>query len=282
MKAEGTRFRTGVDVGVDLPAKALLGWFDAIVLAGGATAARDINVPGRDLSGVHFAMDFLTQQNKRMAGDTIPKSSEISAKGKRVVVIGGGDTGSDCVGTCHRQGAVDITQLELMPRPPEERDRSTPWPNWPLQLRTSHAHEEGCRREWSVMTTSLVGENGRLQALRGVRAEPDVDAEGRVRFVPVKGSDFVLEADLVLLAMGFTGPARSPLLDDLGVKLDGRGNVATGADRMTSVHGVFAAGDMRRGASLIVWAIREGRDVAKGVERWLKSSAAHSAMRAAR
>jgi len=255
---EGVVFETGVDVGVDISADALRAEFDAVLLAGGAMQARELRVPGRELGGVHLAMDYLPQQNKRVAGDTIEPNATIWAGGKRVVVIGGGDTGSDCVGTAHRQGASEVYQLEVLPRPPIERDVSTPWPLWPHRLRTSHAHEEGCVREWSVTTTELVGENGQVTALVGKRTDTD-DA-------------FRLDVDLVLLAMGFTGPVRDGLLADLGVELTARGAVATVPGHMTSVHGVFAAGDMRRGASLIVWAIREGRDAAVGIDQYLAST----------
>jgi glutamate synthase (NADPH) small chain len=271
LEAEGVVFVTGVEVGRDIPASVLAADFDAVLLAGGASVPRELPVPGRELGGVHLAMDFLEQQNRRVAGETIPADRSISALGKLVVVIGGGDTGSDCVGTCHRQGAVDVVQLELMPRPPEERDPSTPWPNWPMQLRTSHAHEEGGRRDWGVLTTGLSGEGGRVRRLHAVRAEPRVDAAGRTQFAAVPGSELTIDADLVLLAMGFTGPAQDGLLAELGVALDARGNVATDAHHMTTVDGVFAAGDARRGASLIVWAIREGRDAARGVDRYLQA-----------
>jgi glutamate synthase (NADPH/NADH) small chain len=257
--SEGVVFETGVDVGVEISADALRADFDAVLLAGGAMQPRELRVPGRELGGVHLAMDFLSQQNRRVAGLPVDASAEIWAGGKRVVVIGGGDTGSDCVGTCHRQGATEVYQLEVLARPPLERDASTPWPLWPHRLRTSHAHEEGCVREWSVSTTQLVGEQGRVSALHGKRTDT--------------GDDIRLDVDLVLLAMGFTGPVREGLLAQLGVNLNARGSVATGPDHMTSVDGVFAAGDMRRGASLIVWAIREGRDAAGSIDRYLASVA---------
>jgi glutamate synthase (NADPH) small chain len=209
---------------------------------------------------VHLAMDFLSQQNRRVAGDTIGAESEIWAGGKRVVVIGGGDTGSDCVGTCHRQGATVVHQIEVLPRPPIERDATTPWPLWPHRLRTTHAHEEGCVRDWSVSTTNLSGIDGRVTTLHGVRAAAMGSSESEV---------FRLDVDLVLLAMGFTGPVREGLLGELGVSLNARGSVSTDANHMTSVDGVFAAGDMRRGASLIVWAIREGRDAGAAIDRYL-------------
>jgi len=254
---EGVVFEIGVDVGVDIPVDTLRADFDAILLAGGAMQPRDLRVPGRELGGVHLAMDFLSQQNRRVAGDSIDPKSAIWAEGKRVVVIGGGDTGSDCVGTCHRQGAAVVYQLEVLPRPPIERDVSTPWPLWPHRLRTTHAHEEGCVREWSISTTRLVGSGSEVATLHGTHSDT--------------GEAFSLDVDLVLLAMGFTGPVREGLLAELGVTLNARGAVATDANHMTNVDGVFAAGDMRRGASLIVWAIREGRDAAASIERYLAS-----------
>ena len=271
MRAEGVAFRPNVRVGVDVAPDALHRDFDALCLAAGATAARDLDVPGRALGGVHLAMEFLSQQNRRIAGDPIDPAEEISARGKRVVVIGGGDTGSDCVGTCHRQGAARVHQFELLPQPPAARAPSTPWPLWPMQLRTSHAHEEGCEREWSVSTTGFSGgKDGRVRKLHAVRVAMGETPDGRPQVVPVAGSEFTLDADLVLLAMGFTGPPRQdPLLDGLGVRRDARGNVATDGDHRTSVDNVFAAGDVRRGQSLIVWAIREGRDAAEAIDRHL-------------
>jgi glutamate synthase (NADPH/NADH) small chain len=256
---EGVVFETGVDVGADISADALRADFDAVLLAGGATQPRDLRVSGRDLGGVHLAMDFLSQQNRRVAGDRIDPITEISASGKRVVVIGGGDTGSDCVGTAHRQGATEVHQLEVLARPPVDRDASTPWPLWPHRLRTTHAHEEGGVREWSVSTTRLSGQDGRVATLHGTRTDT--------------GDEVRLDVDLVLLAMGFTGPVREGLLGELGVAFTARGAVATDADHMTNVDGVFAAGDMRRGASLIVWAIREGRDAAASIDRCLAARA---------
>ena len=258
---EGVVFETGVDVGVDITASDLRAEFDAVLLAGGAQAARDLRVPGRELDGVHLAMDFLSQQNRRVAGDATDDAAAIWAGGKRVVVIGGGDTGSDCVGTCHRQGATEVHQLEVLARPPIERDSSTPWPLWPHRLRTTHAHEEGCVREWNVATTRLSGDLGQVTALHGTRGDTS--------------EEFRLDVDLVLLAMGFTGPVREGLLTELGVELTARGAVGTGPNHMTSVDGVFAAGDMRRGASLIVWAIREGRDAAAAVDGFLASRVSH-------
>ncbi|HET6466367.1 MAG TPA: glutamate synthase subunit beta [Nitrospiria bacterium] len=271
MRAEGVVFKPGVDVGRDVPAGRLLENFDAVCLAGGAMVARELPVPGRDLDGIHPAMDYLTQQNKINAGDAIDPGVRITAQNKRVVIIGGGDTGSDCLGTTHRQGAKDVYQFELLPQPPEARAPSTPWPLWPMMLRSSHAHEEGCKREWSVSTKRFSGQNGRVTRLHAVRVEMKTDPSGRTQFVEMPGTEFELEADLVLLAMGFTGPVREGLLADLGVRLDARGNVAVDENQMTSVEGVFAAGDMKRGASLIVWAIREGRDAAKGIDQYLRT-----------
>ncbi|HEX6966728.1 MAG TPA: glutamate synthase subunit beta [Gemmatimonadaceae bacterium] len=272
MRSEGVVFRTGVHVGVDVPARVLREEFDAICLAGGAEVARHLPVQGSDLGGIHLAMEFLEQQNRRLAGDVINPALSISARGKRVVVIGGGDTGSDCVGTCHRQGAAEVLQFELLPMPPLHRAESTPWPLWPMQLRTSHAHEEGGRREWSVSTTAFTGCDGRVRQLHAVRVEPVTDAGGRRGFQEIPGSDFALDVDLVLLAVGFAGPVREGVLAELGVALDARGNVAAGSDHMTSVDGVFAAGDVRLGASLIVWAIREGRDAARGIREYLRDA----------
>ena len=273
MAAEGVTFATGVEAGVDVTAAELRRGFDALCLATGASAARDIRVPGRELGGIHMAMEFLAQQNRRVAGDAPDARGEITARGKRVVVIGGGDTGSDCVGTCHRQGAVRVTQLELLPQPPHARAAHTPWPLWPLQLRTSHAHEEGGAREWSVSTTAFGGEGGEVRRLHAVRVEPFTADDGRSGFREMPDSAFTIEAELVLLAMGFTGPSKHRLLDDLGVQLTARGTVAADARHRTDVPGVFAAGDVTRGASLIVWAIREGRDAAEHVDAYLRSEA---------
>jgi glutamate synthase (NADPH/NADH) small chain len=273
--AEGVVFRPGVHVGVDLALDSLRRDFDAVLLAGGAQQPRELPVPGRELRGVHLAMDFLTHQNRQREGDVVEPELEITARGKRVVIIGGGDTGSDCAGTCVRQGAISVQQFELMGRPPAERAGSTPWPLWPMKLRSSHAHEEGCEREWSVATTALSGEAGRLRALHAVRVEARAGAGGRSEIAPVAGTEFVMEVDLVLLAMGFTGPTDPQLLASLGVDRDARrgGAVATDGAHRTSVEGIFAAGDVRRGASLIVWAIREGRDAAAGVDQYLEALA---------
>ncbi|HVS59800.1 MAG TPA: glutamate synthase subunit beta [Gemmatimonadaceae bacterium] len=267
LEAEGVRFRTGVDVGEEITARELRAEFDAVCVATGAGAARDLDVPGRELGGVHLAMDFLTSQNRRLAGDAIFEMG-IDARDRRVVIIGGGDTGSDCAGTCVRQGARSVRQFELLPQPPDSRAASTPWPLWPMQLRSSHAHEEGCDREWSVATTAFSGENDSVRRIHAVRLERRSFADGHTDYAQLPESGFELEADLVLLAMGFTGPVKSRLLMDLAVELDGRGNIATDAAHRTSVPGVFSAGDARRGASLIVWAIREGRDAAESIDQW--------------
>jgi glutamate synthase (NADPH/NADH) small chain len=265
MSAEGVEFVTGAEVGKNIAVEDLRREFDAIVLAGGAEQPRDLNVPGRELKGIHFAMEFLPQQNRRNLGDAIEPEGEILATGKRVVIIGGGDTGADCLGTCHRQKPLSVHQFELMPKPPEERSPLTPWPLWPMQLRIEGAHEEGGVRDWSLATTKLTG-NGNVQQLHGVRVGPPP------KFEPIPGTEFTMEADLILIAMGFVGPVRS-MLDQLGVELDSRGNVATDANHMSSVPGVFAAGDMRRGQSLVVWAIAEGRKAATSVDAYLRTKA---------
>jgi glutamate synthase (NADPH) small chain len=270
LEAEGVQFRTGIDVGEDMTVSELRTEFDAVCLATGAGTARDLAVPGRVLAGIHLAMDFLTAQNRRIADDALSVTSG-EARDKRVVIIGGGDTGSDCAGTCLRQGARSVSQFELLPQPPVDRAPGTPWPLWPMQLRTSHAHEEGCNREWSVATTGFSGENGRVQRIHAVRLEEQLSADGSIRYEPVAGTAFEMEADLVLLAMGFTGPVKSRLLADLSVELNGRGNISTDGAHRTAVAGVFAAGDAHRGASLIVWAIREGRDAAESIDLWLRS-----------
>ncbi len=269
METSGVGFETGVNVGVSLPVETLRRDFNAIVLAGGAEWPRDLPIPGRDLDGIHFAMDYLTLQNHRSEGDPVAEGDFISARDKNVVIIGGGDTGADCLGTAHRQGARSVTQFEILPRPPEERDpRSNPWPLWPNIFRVSSAHEEGGAREYSVNTTHFSGADGRVSTLHAVRVEMVTEA-GRASFRPIPGTEYELAADLVLLAMGFLGPRREGLLTDLGVKLTDRGNVWRDANWMTSVPGVFAAGDMQRGQSLIVWAIAEGRSAARGVDLYL-------------
>jgi len=239
-----------------------------VVLCGGATIPRDLPIPGRQLSGVHFAMEYLTQQNRRCEGDDLSSAPPITAAGKRVVIIGGGDTGADCLGTSHRQGARSIHQFELLPKPPDTRADGNPWPQWPQIFRVSSAHEEGGERLFSVSTTEFAGDSdGRLKGLKGVSVMPAHD-NGRMTFKPVPGSEFTLECELVLLAMGFTGAERSAV-DQLGVKLTDRGTVARDERWMTNVPGVFTAGDMQRGQSLIVWAIAEGRSAARGVDQWL-------------
>jgi len=263
MAAEGTEFRAGVNVGVDITVNELRAVSDAVVLAGGATAARDLPIPGREFGGIHQAMEYLPLSNRVQEGDL--GDSPISAAGKRVVIIGGGDTGADCLGTAHRQGAAAVHQFEIMPRPPDERPGSTPWPTWPLMMRTSSAHEEGGERVFSVNTECFLGDDdGNVRALRAHEVEM-VDG----KFTKIEGSDFDLDTELVLLAMGFVGPETGGMLDDFGVELDPRGNVARGEDWMTNQPGVFVAGDMGRGQSLIVWAIAEGRSCAAAVDKWL-------------
>jgi glutamate synthase (NADPH/NADH) small chain len=262
LRAEGVEFQTNAHVGANVPVDDLVKGFDALLLAGGAEQPRDLKVPGRELQGVHFAMEFLPQQNRRSEGDSVPEAEAILATGKRVVIIGGGDTGADCLGTCHRQGAHSVTQFELLPKPPGERSPATPWPLWPMQLRVESSHEEGGIRDWSVSTVRFTGdEHGRVRQLHAVR----VDAQ----LSPIPGTEFTIDADLVLLAMGFLGPVKSGPIAQLGVKLDARGNVATDERHMSSIPGVFAAGDMRRGQSLVVWAIAEGRKAARGIDLYL-------------
>ncbi|MGV9674442.1 glutamate synthase subunit beta [Nocardia sp. NPDC003482] len=276
MEAEGTIFKTGVNVGVDITAAELRERFHAVVLAGGSTIARDLPVPGRDLDGVHQAMEYLPLSNRVQLGDPITDENglpPINARGKKVVIIGGGDTGADCLGTAHRQGAASVHQFEIMPRPPEARADSTPWPTYPLMYRVSSAHEEGGERVYSVNTERFVGreENGR-QVVSALQAHEVTMVNGR--FEKVEGTDFTLEADLVLLAMGFTGPQKNGLLEDLGVGYDQRGNVKRDNDWQTTVPGVFVAGDMGRGQSLIVWAIAEGRSAAAAADRYLEGDSA--------
>ncbi len=273
MEAEGVEFRTGVEVGATLSIKSLLEGYDAVALTGGAEWPRDLEVPGRELSGIHFAMDFLTQQNKRVAGDDEARAAPrgtLTAKGKHVVVIGGGDTGSDCVGTSNRQGAASVTQLEVMPQPPERENKALTWPDWPLKMRTSSSHEEGAERDFAVLTKRAVGKNGRIVALECVRIDWVRGADGRMAMKEVENSGFELKADLVLLAMGFLGPRRAGMVEQSGVALDPRGNIAANVqDYKTSVSKLFAAGDMRRGQSLVVWAIREGRQCARSIDESL-------------
>jgi glutamate synthase (NADPH/NADH) small chain len=269
MAAEGVSFKPNTNVGVDVTAAALRREFDAVVLAGGATWARDLPVPGRDLKGIHLAMEFLPQQNKVVAGDRVP--DQISAAGKRVVILGGGDTGSDCLGTSNRQGARAVHQFELLPQPPETRTEDiAPWPYWPMILRTSSSHEEGVIRDWSINTKAFSGDaRGNVQQLHGVRLEWVKGDNGRPVMREIPGSEFTVDCDLVLLALGFLGPERGPLLSDLGVQLNERGNVKVDQQWMSTVAGVFACGDMRRGQSLVVWAIWEGRECARGVDQFL-------------
>jgi glutamate synthase (NADPH) small chain len=264
LQAEGIVFATRTHVGVNIGAEELMRTYDALVLCGGAEAPRDLAVPGRELKGIHPAMEFLPQQNRRVAGERIDPFVEILATGKRVVIIGGGDTGADCLGTCIRQRAKSIHQFEIMPQPPATRSPSTPWPMWPMQLRTETSHEEGGVREWAVATTSFEGDvDGNVATLHAVRVGPPP------RFEPVEGTEFSLHVNLVLLAMGFSGPTKDGMLHKLGVALDARGNVKTDSNYMSSIPGVFSAGDMRRGQSLVVWAISEGRNAARGVDRFL-------------
>ncbi|MDP6704809.1 MAG: glutamate synthase subunit beta [Alphaproteobacteria bacterium] len=270
MRAEGVEFRPNTHVGVTISVEELLEIYDVVVLTGGAEAPRDMAVPGRDLDGVHFAMQFLTQQNRRVAGEQILDNQQLSAEGKNVIVIGGGDTGSDCVGTSIRQGARTVTQLEIMPKPPEREDKAITWPDWPDRLRTSTSHEEGCERDWAVSTKAIQGANGRVEALRLARIRWEQAEDGAMTMHEIPGSEFEMPADLVLLAMGFVHPSHEGMLADLGVELDGRGNVkADTRDYRTSIDRVFAAGDMRRGQSLVVWAIREGRQCARAVDAHL-------------
>jgi len=276
MEAEGVAFRANVEVGVTVSMDMLLADYDAVVLSGGAEQPRDLPVTGRELDGIHFAMDFLTQQNKRVAGDPESRaapSGTLSAKGKHVVVIGGGDTGSDCIGTSNRHGAASVTQFEILPQPPAKENKMLVWPDWPLKLRTSSSQQEGCERDWSVQTRRAIGENGKITQLECVRVDWQLGDGGQMKLVEVPGSEFTLKADLVLLAMGFTGPVKQGLVEQAGVELDARGNVkAPLTDYKTSKTKVFACGDMRRGQSLVVWAIREGRQCARGVDEFLMGS----------
>ena len=272
MHAEGVRFRVNSHVGVNVPAAKLLEDFDAVVLAGGSEQPRDLPAPGRDLDGVHFAMDFLTQQNRSVGGETLNGGPQLTAEGKHVVVIGGGDTGSDCVGTSNRHGAASVTQIELMPKPPQTPDKLLTWPNWPMRLRTSTSHDEGCERDWAIATKEFVGHDGKVTALRAVRVEW-VQEGNQWNMKEIDGSEFEIKADLILLAMGFVNPVHEGMLDALGIGYDPRGNVAaTTDDYRTSLAKVFAAGDRGRGQSLSVWAIREGRQAARAVDEYLMGS----------
>jgi glutamate synthase (NADPH/NADH) small chain len=270
MRAEGVVFQTNAHVGVNISVESLTEGFDAILLCGGSEQPRDLPVPGRELKGIHFAMEFLPQQNRRNEGDSeetllanMKAAAPILATGKHVIIIGGGDTGADCLGTSHRQGAKSVHQFEIMPRPPQDRAASTPWPLWPLQLRTESSHEEGGNRDWSIGTVKFTGDaDGNVKQLHAIRVAPPP------KFEPIAGSEFTLDADLVLLAMGFLGPVRNGMIEQLGLALDPRGNIAT-TNYMSSVDGIFAAGDMRRGQSLVVWAIAEGRKAAAAVNEYL-------------
>ncbi|MES0370877.1 MAG: glutamate synthase subunit beta [Mariprofundaceae bacterium] len=274
MSAEGVEFRTDVHIGVDLSTKELLNDFDAVLLTGGSEKPRDLPIEGRDeLSGIHYAMELLTKNTKRVLGDDVAEEDFISATGKHVVVIGGGDTGSDCIGTSSRHGAESITQLEIMPAPPESPNKLTTWPNWPMRMRTSTSQEEGCERDFSVATKRFVGENGKVTAIECVRVDWAQGENGQWQMSEIAGSEFTLKADLVLLAMGFLHPVHEGMIEELGVDKDGRGNVAANdQDYQTSLDKVFAAGDMRRGQSLVVWAIREGRQAARSVDQYLMGS----------
>ncbi len=270
MEAEGVNFRCNTHIGVDITARQILDDYDAVVLSGGSEHSRDLPVPGRDLDGVYFAMEFLPQQNKRVAGDAIPTAAEITAQGKHVVVIGGGDTGSDCIGTSIRQGALSVTQLEILPQPPEKEDKMLTWPDWPNKLRTSSSQQEGTAREWSVATKVFFGAEGKVTGLQLIRVDWKKDQRGGWKMEEINGSEFELKADLVLLAMGFVHPVHEGMLKELDVSLDQRGNVdANTGDYQTSLEKVFSAGDMRRGQSLVVWAIREGRQAARSVDLFL-------------
>jgi glutamate synthase (NADPH) small chain len=273
MAAEGVVFRTEVDIGAAIPIGVVVEEFDAVAMAGGAEAPRDLEIPGREFDGIHFAMDFLPQQNKRNAGDNEARAAPfgtITAHGKHVIVIGGGDTGSDCIGTSVRQGAASITQLEILPRPPEREKKALTWPDWPLKLRTSSSQEEGCERDWSVLTKRAIGKDGHVAALECVRVEWLKNPDGRFVMQEIPDDGFTLKADFVLLAMGFLGPRRQGMVDQSAVELDPRGNVrADTVGYRTSIPKIFAAGDMRRGQSLVVWAIREGRQCARAIDEFL-------------
>jgi glutamate synthase (NADPH) small chain len=276
MHAEGVEFRTSVEVGTDVSVDQLMTEYDALALTGGAELPRDLEVPGRELAGIHFAMDYLPQQNKRVAGDAeavAAPQGTITAKGKHVVVIGGGDTGSDCIGTANRQGAKSITQLEILPKPPDKENKALVWPDWPLKLRTSSSQEEGCQREWAVLTKRAIGRNGNVEKLECVRVEWMQGTDGRWAMQEVPSSAFEMKADLVLLAMGFLGPRKAGMIEQAGITLDPRGNIAANTfDYKTSAPKIFSAGDMRRGQSLVVWAIREGRQCARAIDEFLMGS----------
>ena len=272
MRQEGIEFVTSTEVGKDYPVERL-DEFDAVVLSGGATKARDLPIPGRDLDGIHFAWDYLWQQNKRVAGDSLSGVAPILAEGKDVIVIGGGDTGSDCIGTANRQGARSVTQFELLPTPPKTRPPHQPWPFYPMILTSSSSHEEGADRRWSIMTKAFLGRDGRVERLRTVNVVQNTDESGRTRFEEQRNSEKDWPADLVLLAIGYAGPEQDGVVGGLGLDLDARGNVKSDANYMTSRRGIFAAGDMRRGQSLVVWAISEGREAARAVDTYLRETA---------
>ena len=279
MEAEGVIFRTGVHVGKNYPVDQLKSEFDAICLTGGSTISRDLPIPGRELDGIHLAMEYLAQQNRINQGTEVDASERIVAEGKRVVILGGGDTGSDCLGTAHRQGAEVVYQYELLPEPPVERRANNPWPLWPTILRTSSAQEEGGVRDYNILTKHFSGSNGKVEKLHAVRLEWGApDETGRPAMIEIPGSEFEIDCDLVLLALGFVSPERVGMIEDLGVSLDPRGNVQTDANKMTAVPGIFAAGDMSRGQSLVVWALAEGREAARGIDLRLmdKTSLPHS------
>jgi len=270
-RAEGVEFETEVEAGVDVSVRYMLRKFDAVLVAAGSRVPRDLEVPGRDLDGVHFALGYLAQQNRRNAGDGVPDHESIVAEGKRVVVLGGGDTGSDCVGTARRQGATSVTQVELLPQPPELRQADNPWPTWPLILRTSSSHEEGCERLWSILTKEFVGEQGRVEKLLGAKLEwSEPDGSGRSQFSEVPGSAIEIEADLVLLALGFIRVEHGPLIEQAGIEVDERGNIKVDDQFMTSTERIFAAGDSVMGASLVVRAIALGREAAGAIDRYLR------------
>jgi glutamate synthase (NADPH/NADH) small chain len=279
MEAEGVVFKTGVYVGKDFSVDRLKSEFDAVCLTGGSTVSRDLPIPGRELDGIHLAMEYLPQQNRVNKGQKIDPSERIIAEGKRVVILGGGDTGSDCLGTAHRQGAEIVYQYELLPEPPAVRRDNNPWPLWPTIMRTSSAQEEGGTRDYNILTKRFSGSNGKVEKLHAVRLEWGApDATGRPAMIEIPGSEFEIDCDLVLLALGFVSPERAGMIEDLGVSLDPRGNVITDASKMTDVPGIFAAGDMSRGQSLVVWALAEGREAARGIDQYLmgKTSLPHS------
>ena len=269
LKKEGIEFKVSTNIGLDYPIPKLEKDFDALVLTCGSRAPRDLNIEGRKLSGVHFAMDYLIQSNKRIAGQKLPKDQCIDAQGKKVVVIGGGDTGSDCVGVAHRQAAACVSQIEIMPRPVECRTKDFPWPKYPLILKTSTSHEEGGERDWSILTKKFIGDSGKLKKILCVRVESKKDTPGCPFMQEIKGSEFEIEADLVILALGFLHPEPNGLIKDLGLELTAKGNVKTDANFMTNIAGVFSAGDMHRGQSLVVWAISEGRQAAYCIDKYL-------------